>query len=304
MSVFVLKLIALLTMVIDHTAAVFSEAVAAPLLPEAAVILLRSIGRVAFPLYAFLLAEGFRHTRSRPKYALRLLGLGLLSQIPYAFTLNGWVAFSEMPWWRRVTDLNILFSLALGVLLLAFLDAKGFDRRFASWGAAAALAAGSLLFYLSALYELAFALGLAAALALAARVFPKLGWAAGQAARFILFSFVLFRLLRCNISVPVLGRIHFSFDYGIDGLILFAALHWAKTPRRSGLVIALWGLWCYWEDLAAAPIIAVPAVLFIAVAAVCASFYNGRRGRDDRRLFYWAYPGHLLLLWGALALAA
>lgn len=304
MTVFILKLIALLTMVIDHTAAVFSEAVAVQLLPEPAVILLRSIGRIAFPLYAFLLAEGFRHTRSWPKYALRLFGLGLLSQIPYAFTINGWVSFSEMPWWRRVTDLNILFSLTLGVLLLAFLDSKRLEKALNTWGAAVGLALLSVLLYLNQLHTAAWALGLSAALALTARFVPKLGWAAGQAARFALFVFVLFWLLRRNIPVPVLGRIHFSFDYGIDGLILFAALYWAKTPRRSGLVIALWGLWCYAGDWATVPIIAVSAVLFIAVSAVCVTFYNGEKGRDDHRLFYWAYPAHLLLLWGALALVS
>lgn len=36
---------------------------------------------------------------------------------------------------------------------------------------------------------------------------------------------------------------------------------------------------------------------FALLAALAAVLYNGQRGRDDRRLFYWAYPLHLAVLW-------
>ena len=42
----------------------------------------------AYNIYAFLLTEGFRHTRSAPRYARRLFLMGALAQIPYAVTLN------------------------------------------------------------------------------------------------------------------------------------------------------------------------------------------------------------------------
>lgn len=296
MTAFILKWIALFTMVIDHTVAVLTESVAVPVLPGPAETLRASIGRIAFPLYGFLLVEGFSHTRDWRKYALRLFGLGLLSQIPYAFTINGWVAFSEMPWWRRVTDLNILFTLTLGVLLLAFLDAKRFDRAFDSWGAAAGLAVLAVLFYCSRVYDVAVALAIAAALLFAARFLPRIRWAAGQAARFALFGFLLFWLLRRNIPLPGGGSIHFSFDYGIYALALFAGLYWAKTPRAKAVVIATWGIWCYFGDWL--------SVIFVLLSAVCVAFYNGKKGLNDHRLFYWAYPAHLLLLWGILAFLA
>lgn len=66
-----LKLLAMATMTIDH--------VGAYLLPQLPV--LRIIGRLSLPIYAYMIAEGCRHSRNRWRYFLRLLGLGLLCQV-------------------------------------------------------------------------------------------------------------------------------------------------------------------------------------------------------------------------------
>ncbi len=68
-----LKLIAMISMTCDH--------VGLQLFPE--VLLLRIIGRLALPIYAYMIAEGCRHTRNRKKYLLRLAGLALLCQVVY-----------------------------------------------------------------------------------------------------------------------------------------------------------------------------------------------------------------------------
>ena len=66
-----LKLIAMAAMTLDH--------VGAYLLPQ--VLVLRILGRLSMPIYAYMIAEGCRHTRNRWGYFRRLLGLGVLCQV-------------------------------------------------------------------------------------------------------------------------------------------------------------------------------------------------------------------------------
>ncbi len=101
-----LKWIALLTMLIDHTAvALVSSRTQADLY-----WMMRLTGRLAFPLYCFLITEGFTHTRSVKRYALRLLIFGLISELPFNMLLSGeWLS-------RRYQ--NVYWTLLLGLLAI------------------------------------------------------------------------------------------------------------------------------------------------------------------------------------------
>ena len=98
-----LKVLALCFMFIDH--------LGAAVLPRIGE--LRMIGRMALPLYAWCLVVGSVKTRSAPRYALRLLGLALLSQPLYMMALN-----------HTWTDLNILFLLFIGQVALQGIRAR------------------------------------------------------------------------------------------------------------------------------------------------------------------------------------
>ncbi len=130
-----LKIIACISMLIDHiTAGIILPVVRAGLYPDTISFdtlntvykILRGVGRTAFPIFCFLLVEGFIHTKSRPRYALSLLLFGLLSEPffdicfysrnevfnpnPFEVLAANKEAFSE--------HCNVYFTLLLGLLVI------------------------------------------------------------------------------------------------------------------------------------------------------------------------------------------
>lgn len=105
MNVFILKTIAIITMIIDHYGAIF----------ESGEITYRIIGRLAFPIFAFLISEGFVHTRDIKKYGLRLLLFALISEVPFDYAFFGGLGTQHQ---------NIFFTLFFGVVTLYFLKNK------------------------------------------------------------------------------------------------------------------------------------------------------------------------------------
>lgn len=96
-SGFTLKWIAIICMLIDHVGAV--------LFPQ--YIQLRMIGRLAFPIYCFLLVEGAVHTKDIHKYEVRLFLFALLSELPFDLAFFGRIYFGHQ---------NVFFTLFFGLV--------------------------------------------------------------------------------------------------------------------------------------------------------------------------------------------
>lgn len=128
-----LKIIACLTMLIDH----IGYEIIYPLYSSTAVLhggstlynmylLCRMVGRISFPIFAFLLVEGIHHSRNRKKYAMRLALGAVLAEIPYNLMVSGEV------FWRQQS--------VMLTLLLGFFAVLAMERcRSLSWKPVAAV---------------------------------------------------------------------------------------------------------------------------------------------------------------------
>lgn len=90
----------------------------------------RAVGRVSFVLFAYLIVEGFVHTRSRMRYLLRLLLFALLSEIPFDLAFSG----KAVDW----SGQNVYWTLFLGVLMLALWEYL--EQRWGLWARATQMA--------------------------------------------------------------------------------------------------------------------------------------------------------------------
>lgn len=120
---FTLKIIAVVSMLIDHIGYIFY-----PGEP-----IFRAFGRLAFPIFCFLIVEGFHHTRSHLNYLTRLTVFALLSEIPFNLAL-----------WGSIFNLqhqNVFITLALGLASIFCLEEMNTKRIYVlplilTWGAA------------------------------------------------------------------------------------------------------------------------------------------------------------------------
>ena len=103
-----LKVIAIVSMTIDHLALYIlggDDPATAPVIYH----LMRMVGRLAFPIFAFLLVEGYIHTRDFRRYMMNLLVAAVISDIPWML-LGGYDSH------------NVMFTLLLGLMAVSFID--------------------------------------------------------------------------------------------------------------------------------------------------------------------------------------
>lgn len=110
-SSFLLRVLALLSMFADHAGLALFPRIGA----------FRCAGRLAFPLYCFLLVQGYLHTRDLRAYARRLLLLAILSEIPFDLLIFGRMS--------SMVEQNVLFSLLLGLAAVWVVDR--FEKEYA-----------------------------------------------------------------------------------------------------------------------------------------------------------------------------
>ncbi len=122
-----IKLIALITMIIDHIGVVIINSI--PYAHDTVFTFgrinisvystFRIVGRIAFPLYVFLLVEGFIHTHDRKKYGINLLIFAVISEVPWNLEHTGTMFYKEQ---------NVFFTLLFGYVGLCCYERFKDDR--------------------------------------------------------------------------------------------------------------------------------------------------------------------------------
>lgn len=268
-----LKLIALLTMLIDHIGAVF--------FPEQ--LLWRTIGRIAFPIFCWQLAEGYVHTSSRIRYSARIFFFGCLAQVPYMF-LNPENTLEPL-------HINIMFQLFSGVLLMAAAD--GLGRSLKRWreqpfaATAAAVLWGAALCFLIAAPDLANAWN------------PDFRFSYGTYGQLLMLMFYGLRgrpaaTAAAWCALSVLHAVESSFlwavdDTGLEGIRSLLSL-WSSGSALIGTLNWSLGSLLPLSDVyfQARSLMALPLIVLLE--------NRGGRIRLSRWFAYWFYPVHLGLI--------
>jgi len=267
-STFVLKIIAVVTMFIDHLGVTF---------PQTFGTEVRVIGRIAFPIFVYLLAEGFRHTKDVRKFLFRLFLFAVISEPFYDLALRtNWADFPGgvvdgivfvLGNISLISDTNIFYTLFLGGMAIVVYDAVH----------------AKVLPFITQTDDPEHSYSLAVA------------WQSGCAAFIPCLPFMAI--------AELLGT-----DYGAYGVV-FILLMYILNPLKLRLIAMI--VLCIWQHatLIRDTILGVAAewyidlnlrylaILFTLIPVVLIWFYNGKRGGSSHKsvkwLFYASYPAHL-----------
>ncbi len=253
-------------------------------------ITIRSIGRLAFPIFCFLLVEGFLHTRNMKKYLVRLGIFALVSDLPFDMAFFGEITIKHQ---------NVFFTLFIAVFALLaadhvkkqesfngfhrFVDKIGFLIAGAFGAFACITSMGSIVGYIiGAIFDLDD---------LASIVISGV---AGFIAGFIVYLVKTGKYeaeKKMRISVGLLYIFGFftlaellCTDYGGWGVLAVVAMWLARPAWINGFNAGVLALTIMSFGEATAFISALPVEM-----------YNGKRGLKMKYFFYAFYPAHLAL---------
>ncbi|MDR0857979.1 MAG: conjugal transfer protein TraX [Oscillospiraceae bacterium] len=276
LSSYQLKLIAIVTMFIDHIAkTVLAQPVLLLIFPEQLRLtywiyrVMTWIGRIAFLLFAFMIAEGCVKTRSMPKYILRLAVFAIVTQPIYhlLFSYNPFLS------WESIRSAllsvlkpdNIFVILTLGALTIYAqqrIEASGRTR----------------------LRRLIIPVFIAACFLAS---FLRTGYDAWGVA--LIFGFYLAKTQRSKALWAFLWSLVFYGFYAVWNGNTFAWIPQAGIPADEQVMLVLSGLGQF---------------VFASLSVPLILAYSGKRGRRAKWVFYIFYPAHQLILYTAAVILA
>ena len=279
MTVFSLKILAMASMLCDHLGYFLG---AGGYIGNSLYTVMRLFGRLAFPIFAFLIVNGWQYSRDRKSYLSRLMGFALISQPLFVavFTQANYTAKAGALSLELPGLAYILLCIVLGTLWYHFV------RRDISALLAAALPfVGRCTLQLGSLYLLRPRMNVFYTLAVA------------LAAMCVLHEFLSSDVRqrksygRALTLIVALLLVRNGSDYGVNGILLMLALWFFRENRMQQLIMLIaWAAVHY--------LIGGSTIFFIGAASALIPlyFYNGKAGKALKTAFYLVYPLHLSVL--------
>jgi len=281
-----LKILAIVTMLIDHTGYV--------LVTHNFYLnfIMRSIGRIAFPIFVFLLIEGATHTSSKFKYALRLSLFAILSEIPFDLAFHKELFYFGYQ--------NVFFTLAIGMFMIIVFESVSkisfsnfFIYVFSFLGFLSPTAFLMLFYRKAILYQIRL-------------LFKNININSVIFYFILIIAFLLFTsfyfLFKKNshgflaaqkacINLGVLTLALFlvyilKTDYSELGILTITAMYTLRSKKTQSFFLGCLVLIFFMP-------FEIPALLGL----LPVSQYNGARGLKLKYAFYIFYPSHLLILY-------
>lgn len=306
-----IKIIAVAAMLIDHVAAalltrklILKGVLVLPYMNEIArnawmaengrlfygMDVMRIIGRLGFPLFCFLLVEGFQKTRNCHKYAFRLGLFALISEIPFDLAFSGKVLEFEYQ--------NVYFTLLIGVLFLEccafFADAKRSMLVRSVFAAAGTLLLPAYVGWIlrGAVWRQLFVHGV--------YVNPMT----------VFYGIFLCGALVMALAWPICGRrfgrdrIYRIYDDMAALALAMCLADFLKTDYSGMGVLTIAVMYLFRKNRMASVTAGCTVLTIMSLSELSAFLtlipvgkYNGARGLKMKYFFYVFYPAHLLLIW-------
>ena len=251
---------------------------------------LRAIGRIAFPIFCFLLVEGFLHTRNVKKYLVRLLIFAFVSDVPFDLAFFAEIGLSHQ---------NVFFTLFLGVSALACIDyirhkdAESFNGFYRFLGKIGVVIAGVLggVASISCMVEI-IGYVVSTIFGIDEYIPTVILGVIGGVAAYIPITYKWDEEKKIKLSTALFITLFFftwaeilNTDYGGWGVLAVIAIYAFRNAGSNGFI---WGI------IALTVKNLFEGVTFLDLIPV--KYYNGKRGRQMKYFFYAFYPVHLFLL--------
>ncbi len=292
MNLFYLKLIATLTMILDHLSYfLFSW----NLISSNLNLIFRAVGRLSFPIYAFCIVNGFQRTNNKEKYLFKLIIFSCISQIPYSLTFD---TTNTMILNYSLSDKFFILSPLyfqpiwlihfVGNSLFLFVLFKFIYKNYLFKTLKHSLIMFIYIFLQIFLLKINYIYIISEKL----NIFYTLSLG--------LFSIISVDNIRSHnlpksfyllFFLPVFFICIFcDIEYGILGVLLIVVLYLLKESKiYQALSIIIWAIVFYF-------FIFPQNFLFVFVSCFLILLYNNKKGLNVKYAFYLVYPLHLLVL--------